>query len=88
MEMMQKVQKIIQDAIHDAEVHILDPRQDGVHLEAYVISKQFEGLSLVDQHRLVMGPLKKNFQTDLHALGLKTMTPNQWEKSALKEKLS
>lgn len=84
---MNKIKSIIQMAITDASVYILDPRQDGIHLEAYVISKEFESMGLVDQHRLVMQALKQNFETDLHALALKTMTPEQWEKSPLKEKV-
>lgn len=88
MEIIEKVKSILEQAIEGAEVHILDPRNDGVHLEAYVIAKQFDGLSLVEQHRLVMEPLKASFATDLHALALRTMTPEKWNQSPLKEKIT
>ncbi|MFN7161291.1 MAG: BolA/IbaG family iron-sulfur metabolism protein [Candidatus Gracilibacteria bacterium] len=62
----------IKKAIPDAEVIIRDPRNDGVHLAATVISKEFEGKGLVAQHRMVMNALKEEFKEDLHALSLTT----------------
>jgi stress-induced morphogen len=69
---------IIQAVGRDTEVHILDPRQDGVHLEALVISPSFAGMSLVKQQQLVMQALKEHFSSSLHALGLRTFTPEKW----------
>ncbi len=69
----------ILETLSDAEVHILDPRNDGVHLEAIVISKLFMGIPLFKQHQLVMNSLKDLFETVLHALALKTYTPQQWK---------
>jgi stress-induced morphogen len=43
-----------------------------------VICPQFEGLSLVKQHQLVMKSLTQGFATNVHALALKTFTPTQW----------
>ena len=63
----------------ETEVTILDPRNDGVHLEAIVVSPVFKGKSLIQQHKMVTNPLKKDFSGPLHALGLKTYTPEQWE---------
>ena len=69
----------IQESVPESEVYILDPMNDGVHLEAIVVSSQFEAKPLVQQHRMVMNPLKNSFQTDvMHALGLKTFTPEKW----------
>ncbi|MCI5052696.1 MAG: BolA/IbaG family iron-sulfur metabolism protein [Simkaniaceae bacterium] len=63
----------------NATVKILDPRNDGVHLEAIIISDAFEGVSLLQRHRMVMEPLKERFETDLHALGVKTFTTKEWQ---------
>lgn len=73
------IKKCIQDAIEDAEVIILDPRNDGIHLEAIVVSEQFKNLPLFKQHHMVMKSLKDQFETGLHALGLKTLTPEEWQ---------
>ncbi len=63
----------------DVQVEILDPRQDGVHLEAIVVSDAFEGMGLLDRHRKVMSPLTEQFATTLHALALKTYTRKEYE---------
>ena len=75
----ENVQKTLLTALQGAQVEVLDPREDDCHLEAIVVAEQFEGLSLVHQHRLVMSCLADQFEEGLHALALKTYTPKQWE---------
>lgn len=75
---MQHLAELIKTALPDAEVHVLDPYNDGQHLESLVISASFAGKSLVDQHRLVMSALKDELAERVHAMGLKTFTPEKW----------
>lgn len=70
---------IIEQNIPDATAYVLDPMNDGQHLQAMVISPVFEGMMLIKQHQMVMQPLTKAFATSVHALGLKTFTPQKWE---------
>lgn len=70
---------VIQKALEGAVVEVKNPRKDGLHFDAIVVAKQFLGKSLVEQHQMVMGPLKDLFATQLHALSLKTYTPEEWE---------
>ena len=80
--MIEKIQHAIQTAIPDAQVAVMDPNNDGHHFEAVVVSPSFEGLTLVRQHRLVLNALKAEFASDVvHALALKTFTPEKWEQS-------
>ena len=45
----------------------------GDHLEVNVVSEEFSGLTLVQQHQLVYGALKNELKTEtIHALALKT----------------
>ena len=74
-----EIQKIIESSLTDAIVHVLDPMDDGQHLQALVISPAFSGISLIKQHQMVMKPLKTAFEDSVHALGLKTFTPEKWE---------
>jgi stress-induced morphogen len=69
----------IRKHLKNSVVHILDPMGDGQHLEALVVSPEFEGLPLVKQHKMVMDILKEALKNDLHSLGLKTFTPLKWE---------
>ncbi|MEM9412825.1 MAG: BolA/IbaG family iron-sulfur metabolism protein [Planctomycetota bacterium] len=71
----EQIERIIRSSLPDATVTVSDPMNDGAHLEAVVISESFAGLSLVEQHRRVMNALKEEFAGDLHALKLKTRTP-------------
>ena len=71
----------IQDAITGAlpEAQVIVASDDDTHFTAVVISPDFEGLSLVKQHQLVMGALKTDFDSErLHALQLRTFTPAKW----------
>jgi acid stress-induced BolA-like protein IbaG/YrbA len=79
--MQEKISQIIQSALPDATVYVFDPQNDGQHFESIVISPSFVGMPLVRQHQAVMKPLKEAFETDVHALRLKTFTPEKWEKS-------
>ena len=75
--MKDPIEAAIQRAIPDAVVHVESP--DGTHWNAVVVSPSFAGISLVRQHQLVMGALRAEFDTErLHALQLRTMTPERW----------
>lgn len=72
------IQQRILQAVPDAEVHVLDPMQDGQHLQALVISPIFEGMPVFKQQQMVMAAIKDIFSV-VHALGLKTFTPTKWQ---------
>ncbi|MCR4337333.1 MAG: BolA/IbaG family iron-sulfur metabolism protein [Candidatus Omnitrophica bacterium] len=78
---LDEIKQVIQLSIPDAEVYVLDPMNDGQHLQAIVISSTFEGMSLIKQHQMVMRPLKEALASAVHALGLKTFTPEKWKES-------
>ena len=73
-----EIKKIIEESVVGATVHVLDPMNDGQHLQALVISSDFEGMPLIKQHQMVMNSLKEAFEESVHALGLKTFTPEKW----------
>ena len=79
--MVDTIENIIKTALPDATIYVMDPYNDGQHFQALVISPTFGGASLVEQHQMVMNPLKEALETNaVHALGLKTFTPEKWEK--------
>jgi acid stress-induced BolA-like protein IbaG/YrbA len=53
---------------------------DGTHFEATVIYKDFTGKSMLEQHRLVYGALGNSMQESIHALSIRTYTPQDWNK--------
>ena len=53
----------------------------GDHYEARVVSPDFAGKAMVQQHQLVYAPLQQWLKSgELHALALKTYSPEQWKK--------
>ncbi len=69
----------IKSALPGAQVDVVDTTGTGDHFEARVVSAAFSGLSMVRAHQLVYAPLKDVLATgELHALALKTFTPEQW----------
>jgi stress-induced morphogen len=67
---------MIEAALPGAEVEVTDETGTGDHLRATVSAPQFEGLSRLDQHRLVKAAVKSRFDDGaIHALSLKT-TPS------------
>lgn len=69
------IEKMIKDAIPDAQVTIRDLAGDGDHYAAEVVSESFRGLSRVKQHQLVYSALQGNMGGVLHALALQTSAP-------------
>ena len=47
------------------------------HFNVKVVSKEFEGKSLVKRHRLVYGLLQDELQSGLHALSIVAKTPSE-----------
>lgn len=67
----------IESGLPDAEVMV---DGDGTHFSAVVVSNVFAGKTMVQQHQLVYQTLGDKVGTDIHALAIKTYTPEQWEK--------
>ena len=77
MDLTDAIKEKIHTALPDATIYVLDPNQDGEHFEALVISNTFAGLPLVKQHQVVMNALKDEFKERVHALALKTFSPEK-----------
>jgi acid stress-induced BolA-like protein IbaG/YrbA len=52
---------------------------DGRHFEAVIVSEKFRGLPKVRQHQLVYGALGERMREEIHALSMKTLTPDEWK---------
>ena len=68
-----ELEGMIAAALPGAEVEVIDETGTGDHLRATVRAAQFEGLSRIDQHRLVKAAVKARFDDGtIHALSVKT----------------
>jgi acid stress-induced BolA-like protein IbaG/YrbA len=69
------VQKYISDALHCDYIEV---RGDGQHFEAVIVSPAFAGKNMVQQHQTVYLALGDRMHEEIHALSMKTFTPEQW----------
>ena len=69
-----EIEILIKESIPDALVTIEDLKGDGDHYSATVISKSFQGISKIMQHKMIYDSLKGKMGNELHALMLKTKT--------------
>lgn len=70
-----EIERMIKEAIPDAEVTIRDLAGDGDHYAAEVVSESFRGIPRVKQHQMVYNALQGNMGGVLHALALQTSAP-------------
>ncbi len=76
----QQVEEMIKAQMPDAQVQVQDLTGGGDHYQVMVVSSQFEGKGLVQQHQLVYGSLRQAMSSEaIHALALKTYTPQAWQ---------
>jgi stress-induced morphogen len=69
------IERLIRDAIPDAEVTITDLAGDGDHYSARVVSPTFAGMTRIQQHQKVYAALGGRVGGELHALQLQTAAP-------------
>jgi acid stress-induced BolA-like protein IbaG/YrbA len=51
---------------------------DGQHFQALVVSAAFAGKSRVQRHQLVYAALGERMREEIHALSMRTLTPEEW----------
>ena len=52
---------------------------DGQHFQALIVSRQFAGRSRVQRHQLVYAALGERMREEIHALSMRTLTPEEWQ---------
>jgi len=73
------VQNMIKAGLPDCEVKV---DGDGSHFDAVVIGEIFEGLSMVKKQQAVYATLGDKITSgEVHALSIKTYTPDEWAKA-------
>ena len=71
----EQLKERIKSALPGAEVRVEDLTGGGDHFRAEVVSDRFEGLSRLEQHKLVYDVFGPEVGGPIHALSIKTSTP-------------
>jgi len=56
----------------------LEVAGDGQHFEALIVSNVFAGKSRIQRHQAVYAALGERMKAEVHALSMKTLTPEEW----------
>jgi stress-induced morphogen len=82
-----EIEGMIKAALPGASVEVVDETGAGDHLRATVEAPQFEGISRIDQHRLVKAAVRERFDDgQIHALSIRTALPPSSSASAQSRK--
>ncbi len=79
-----ELEALIEAEIEDAEATVTLPRvhhdqqADDAHYAAVVVSPAFEGVSLVDQHKMVYDAIGDEMTQSVHAMEIETYTPEEY----------
>ncbi len=71
----EQVRSYIQDSLACDHVEVVG---DGHHFEAVIVSPDFRGKTRVQQHQVVYRALGDRMREEIHALSMKTLTPEDW----------
>ena len=64
----------IEQNLPDSEVEISG---DGRHFDAVIVSAKFADKTRIQQHQMVYAALGDKMKDDIHALSMRTMTPEE-----------
>ncbi|KAG9283706.1 bolA-like protein 1 [Astyanax mexicanus] len=65
------------EVLNESHMHAVPPGSES-HFRVLVVSPRFDGLSLLQRHRLVNEALKEELSSCVHALAIQAKTPQQW----------
>jgi acid stress-induced BolA-like protein IbaG/YrbA len=76
----EQIQQLIEAGLPGSQAQVRG--DDGQHFDAIVVSPAFVGKSMIEQHRMVYATLGDRMHSEIHALSMKTYTPESWAKRA------
>lgn len=71
----ESVQQGIEAGLACAHIEVIG---DGQHFQAVIVSDAFAGKSRVQRHQLVYAALGERMREEIHALSMRTLTPQEW----------
>lgn len=74
----ESVQQGIEAGLGCAHIEVIG---DGQHFQAVIVSDAFSGKSRVQRHQLVYAALGERMREEIHALSMRTLTPDEWARA-------
>ena len=67
----------------NSQIKITDMTMECNHFSIMIISDLFNGLSLIERHKLIYQEFQEEITTSIHALQIKTFTKLEWNKNKI-----
>ena len=71
----ESIEQSIRSGLACAHLEVLG---DGQHFQALIVSPDFAGRNRVQRHQLVYAALGERMREEIHALSMRTLTPEEW----------
>lgn len=68
------IKRLIEAGLPGARAEVIG---DGHHFEAVIVAADFAGKNMVQQHQMVYRALGDKMREEIHALSLRTLTPDE-----------
>ncbi len=88
MDRRERIENRLRDALAAERVEVVDEshlhaghegaRGGGGHFRAVIVSDRFAGQSAVERQRMVYAVLADEMKAEIHALSMRTFTPDEW----------
>ena len=75
----EKIKKILKNIFEEGHIEVIDSNGTQDHFNILVISDQFEGMKLLERHRIIYKHLESLISNEIHAVQIKTYTKNEWK---------
>lgn len=82
MNNLEHVKSLIENKMPNSIVEVSDLTGTQDHLNILVVSDDFKGKMLIDQHQMIMDILKEDLKDLIHAVKIKTMTKDKYNKES------
>ncbi len=80
----EKIEQLIKAGLPDADAYV--EGDDGTHFSALVVSTNFVGKTRIQRQQMVYDTVREYLADgSLHALSLRTMTPDEWQELEAKQ---
>ena len=89
MNRVEWIEKTLRAALAPQHIEVIDDsarhaghagaRAGGGHFQVLVVSERFRDQTRVERHRAVYEALGDAMRSEIHALALKTLTPDEWK---------
>ena len=87
---VEKIESRLREKLDPAHLKIIDESSfheghagaaaGGGHFQVLLVSESFRGKGVIDRHRAVYEALGEMMHREIHALVLRTLTPEEWKK--------